>query len=423
MGQKHNKDGAQRLAGTLDNARPQNLRETVTTSISSVSKLPGHLGEFSGRAVGVLTKKDARSVRRRLTIITVLVSLIAMFVAAAGNYYSIPHSPEERTERYFSALHSGDYLAGMPSSAYSTFDMTYLPSAAYRAAGGRVTEFSITGSQNLDSHHSQVHVSATLNGQERTFTLPLERIPKTGPYNDLWEFTTPTYSTLPIDSGVPLTSLSVNGVTVDLPQNRRAQTDSGFRWNIPLLPGSYTFALPEHSYYTLVTSPTVTTPLLEGADQLAPLNLKLSPSPRMWNEANDLVESWLERCESARRLDVEGCPVSKIQKEKSKATISDVQWKLKDRPAFVLEQDTNRPDVWRASRYRPATFELTYLADGKAQRETIDFYISAEVISNGSQADISVGLGGSEESEAALRQTITSEQASKSALEKYSEAL
>ena len=53
----------------------------------------------------------------------------------------------------------------------------------------------------------------------------------------------------------------------------------------------------------------------------------------------------------------------------------------------------------------------------------INFYISAEVVSNGSHADISVGLGGSEESEAALLQAITSEDAAKSTLQKYAETL
>lgn len=420
MGQKK-KDGAQWLARAVKRSRSPHLRETLTTSLERVTKIPGHVGEFSGRAAGILTKKDARSVRLRLTITAVLLSLVAAFVAAVGNYYSLPHTPEDTAERYLSALKEGNYVSGLDRSAYNSFERTYLPNAAYAAAEGRIEDFTLLDTTYTGEEYATVHAEVSVDGQQHHLALPLKLATRTGPFNDLWEFSEPTYRSLTLQAPVALNDLGVNQTAVGLPANRRASSEAGYEWKIPLPPGTYSFSLPDYSYYRLVNPPTVTAPLPGQGSDLQSVELALRPSPRMWEETNTLIESWLERCESARRLNVGGCPTSEIYGSDSTATITDVQWKLLDRPVFFLVQDTQRADTWRASRYRPATFELTYLADGKAQRETINFYISAEVVSNGSHADISVGLGGSEESEAALLQAINSEDAAKSTLQKYAE--
>lgn len=417
------KDGEQWLSRAVQRARPEHLRETFTTSIDRVTKLPGQMGEFSNRAAGVLTAQNARTVRFRLAVTAILVSLVAAIVAAVGNYYSLPHTPEETAEHYLSALEKGDYLAGLDRSAYRSFEYTYLPNAVYRAAEGRIESFSLTGTDYTATDRATARAVVTVDGQEQSLYLPLHQVVRTGPYNDLWEFTAPTYRTLSLTSPVALGSITVNNRAVDLPEGRRSQGDAGFSWQLPLLPGDYSFTLPADSYYTLAGSPAVTADLPGTGTDPALLNLEVRPSPRMWAETNSLVEYWLKRCESARRLDAPGCPTSSTHGSESTADITDVQWELIDRPAFYLVQDAARADTWRASRYRPATFELTYLADGKAQRETIDFYIGARVVSNGSHADISVGLGGSEESEADLRQAINSEEAAKSTLQKYAETL
>lgn len=422
MGQKK-KDGVQWLARAVKRSRSPHLKETLATSLELVTKIPGQVGELSGRAAGVLTKKDARSVRRRLSITAVLLSLLAAFVAAVGNYYSLPHTPEDTAERYLSALKEGNYVSGLDRSAYSSFERTYLSNSAYAAAEGRIEDFTLQGTTYTGGEYATVHADVSVEGQQHHLALPLKLATRTGPFNDLWEFSAPTYKNLTLQAPVALSDLGVNQTSVSLPAGRRAVFEGGFQWKIPLPPGDYSFSLPANSYYRIVNPPTITAPLPGQGSDLQPVDLNLRPSPRMWEETNTIIESWLERCESAQRLNVESCPTSEIYGSDSTATITDVQWKLLDRPVFFLVQDDQRADTWRASRYRPATFEVTYLADGKAQRETINFYISAEVVSNGSHADISVGLGGSEESEAALLQAINSEDAAKSTLQKYAETL
>lgn len=422
MGQKK-KDSVQWLARAVKRSRSPHVREPLTTSLELMTKIPGHVGELSGKAAGVLTQKDSRSVRRRLSITVVLLSLFAAFVAAVGNYYSLPHTPEDTAERYLSALKEGNYVSGLDRSAYSSFDHTYLSNSAYSAAEGRIEDFTLLGSTSTGGEYATVYAEVSVGGQQQNLSLPLKLATRTGPFNDLWEFSAPTYKALTLQAPVALNNLNINQTSVSLPASRRVKSETGFQWNIPLPPGDYSFSLPDNSYYRLVNPPTITAPLPGQGSNLQPVDLVLRPSPRMWEETNTIIESWLERCESARRLNVESCPTSETYGSDSTATITDVQWRLIDRPVFFLVQDDQRADTWRASRYRPATFEVTYLADGKAQRETINFYISAEVVSNGSHADISVGLGGSEESEAALLQAITSEDAAKSTLQKYAETL
>ena len=110
MGQKK-KDSVQWLARAVKRSRSPHVREPLTTSLGLITKIPGHVGELSDRAAGVLTKQDSRSIRRRLTITVVLLSLCAAFVAAVGNYYSLPHTPEDTAERYLSALKEGNYVS------------------------------------------------------------------------------------------------------------------------------------------------------------------------------------------------------------------------------------------------------------------------------------------------------------------------
>ncbi|WP_237243019.1 hypothetical protein [Rothia nasimurium] len=420
MVERKKKDGEQWLARAVSHARPEAVRDTFTTSIQRVSRIPGHVGEFSGRAAGVLTRKDARTVRVRLILTTVFVTLLAVLVAAVGNYLSLTHIPEDSVDRYMSALERGDYIAGIDRGAYSDFTYTYLTNSIYRAAQGRVENYTITGTSKDATGQVTASVLATVAGQDHQLTLPLTQVPRTGPFNDSWQLATPAQSYLTLTAPVALAGVQVNGQSLDLPVTRRTETEAGYQWVIPILPGTYEFTLPSSSYYTLNHADhVITAPLPGQGPATQELTLDVRPSPRMWNETNNLITSWLERCESARRLDVAGCPTSLLYGEDSTATISNVSWELTDRPAFYLVPDRTDPRIWRASRYRQATFEVTYLADGKAQREIIPFYINAEVVSDGAQASISVGLGGSEESEAQLREAITSEDAAKSTLQKF----
>ncbi|MDY6052309.1 MAG: hypothetical protein SPI83_07915 [Rothia sp. (in: high G+C Gram-positive bacteria)] len=401
------------LARAVAQTKPDAVRQTVTTSIERINRIPG-------RAAGILTRKDVQIVRVRLILTTLFVTFLAMLVAAVGNYFSLTRTPEGSVEHYMSALERGDYVAGIDSDAYSNFDYTYLTNSIYRSAPGRVEKYTVTGATEGPDGQAHASVLATIDGQDHEMILPLSKVHRTGPFNDTWDLATPAQSYLTLTAPVALAGVQVNDQSLSLPVTRRTETEAGYQWIIPTLPGTYNFTLPASSYYTLShTDHTVTAPLPGSADNHQELTLQVRPSPRMWNETNNFITSWLERCESARRLDVAGCPTSTLHGSESTATVSNVVWKLTDRPAFYLVPDRTDPRVWRASRYRQATFEVTYLAGGKAQREVIPFYINAEVVSDGNQATINVGLGGSEESEAQVQQAIREEESSTSTLQKF----
>lgn len=390
-------------------ARPRQSHP-FTTSIALVSSLPG-------RATGILTRRDQKTVRRRLSITAVVVAILAVTVASVGNYLSVPHTPEDTVNRYFTALEEGNYLVGIDRSAYS-FTSTYLTDSVYRRAEGRVQDHRVLAT-SISGQQATAEVAVTVDGKEQVLTLPLHLAHKTGPYNDTWVLDVPAHTNFSLVAPVALARVTVNGAPLDLPATRRADDDAGYRWSLPLLPGIYTLDLPADSYYSLVGGEHTLVsalPTLEQEEQ--GLELTLRPSPRMWQETDSLIESWLERCENSRRLRSTGCPASARHGEDSTATIKDVRWNLVSRPSLALIQDSRTPNIWRASKHAPATFEVTYLADGKAQRETVAFYISAQVISDGNQADISVGVGNHRETREELAATITSEGAAQSTLEK-----
>lgn len=394
--------------------RSEHVRDTFSTSVHRV-------GAFSERAAGILTYHDARSVKIRLTLTATLVTVLALVIASVGNYYSLPHSPEEAADRYMQALQNGDYVAGLDEEAYGSFTHTYLTNTIYGSAQERVESYTILGSAPGLNGEADVFVRATINGQEHEVKLPFVLEPRSGPFNDTWKLAAPAQNYLLLTAPVDLSELAVNSHTMSLPKTRRLVTDGHYSWLIPLLPGTYTVSLPSTSYYLLSpVESTVVSSLLDGSGETTQVHLELRPSPRMWREANELIDSWLSRCESSRRLDVVGCPTSAIHGKDSTATISDVQWKLVSRPAFYLIQDSNNPGLWHASEYDQAVMELTYLADGKAQREIIRFTIDVEVVSDGSQADMSVGLGHERSSREELRESVSRDALSRSTLHRFS---
>ncbi|WP_421084299.1 hypothetical protein [Rothia nasimurium] len=435
---KHTETGEEAPRRSRSHAPIGQAKEGLTTSIQKVAKFSEQVGDFgelvgdftekvgdiTGRAAGILTSRDARIVRVRLSLTALLVTLLALVVAAVGNYYSLPHTPEETVDRYLAAQVRGDYTSSINRPAYS-FGSTYLTNAIYSAAEGRIDSYTITGTRIDGPGIAQVSVEAVVDGHSHAFTLPLTLEPRTGPFNDLWVISTPTHAALTLTSPVALASVRINDQPLTLPVTRRTADANGYNWSVPTPPGTYTFSLPSNSYYTLgSTGPSITIPFpgdeATSLDHQA-LTLDVRPSPRMWNEANDLVTAWLERCERSRRLESPGCPSSQLHGEDTTETIRNVRWELTSRPAFVLEQDSQKPDTWHASRYRPATFTVTYTADGQAQRETIDFFINAEIVSDGTFADIRVGLGGQEETEAQVRQAEETEAANQSTLEQVAD--
>ncbi|MFW0183840.1 hypothetical protein ACN082_10125 [Rothia sp. CCM 9417] len=417
---ERDKNEEQRSARSVLHAHGEQLRENFSASVQKVGRFSGQVGEFSERAAGILTRRDARSIKIRLTLTALFVSVLALVIASVGNYYSLPHSPEEAAEQYIQALQRGDYIDGLDEEAYRSFTYTYLTNTIYSSAQGRVESYTILSSAPEPDDHAEVTVRALANGQEHDFVLPFVLEPRSGPFNDTWKLATSAQNYLQLTTPVDLSEITVNGHSLSLPKTRRLRVDGGYSWLVPLLPGAYTVSLPSTSYYVL--SPverTVTSPLPDGSNEISPLNLEVRPSPRMWRETDELIDSWLSRCESSRRLDVVGCPTSAIYGNDSTVTISDVQWKLVSRPAFYLVQDTAKPSLWHASEHEQAVMDLTYLADGKAQREIITFTIDAEVVSDGNHADISVGLGDKKTSREELQESVSDDVLSQPTLQQF----
>lgn len=357
---------------------------TLTSSIALVGMLPR-------RASGILTRKDRKTVRLRLALTAILVSILAVLVASVGNYFSLPHSPEQSVNRYLSALEEGDYIRGLDRSSYS-FGSTYLTDSIYRKATGRVSDYRVLDTQ-VEGTKATVKVAVTVQGVEKELSLPLRLVEKSGPYNDTWVLDTPSQTSVTLTAPLALSQLSVNGATLDLPATRRATDGDGQHWAIPFLPGSYSLDLPEDSYYSLVGGAQTLEVALPTLPVLTDrVSFTLRPSRRMWSETDALIQSWLDRCSESRRLYTTGCPAPGRQ-GLDEGDVSEVRWRQVSRPALYLLQDDQKPDTWAASRYAPAVFEVTYRYRGKAQRETVSFYIDAQVVSDGSQADISVGLG------------------------------
>lgn len=417
---ERDKDGEQRSARSALHTHGEQIRETFSASVQRMGRFSDQIGEFSERAAGILTRRDARSVKIRLTLTALLVSVLALIIASISNYYSLPHSPEEAADRYMRALQEGDYIEGLDEEAYNSFTHTYLTNTIYGSARGRVEGYTVLGAIPGPDGRMDVTVRATVNNQDYTFSLPFEMESRTGPFNDTWKLSAPAQNYVQLNTPVGLSEIMVNGQPLGLPATRRLPTDESYVWLIPLLPGTYTVSLPASSYYLLSpVEQTIVSPLPEGSQVISQLNLQVRPSPRMWRETDALISSWLSRCESSRRLDVVDCPTSALYGKDSTITISNVRWKLVFRPAFYLVQDPSDPSRWHGSRHEPAVMELTYIADGQAQREIINFTIDADVVSDGSHADISVGLGGKTTSREQLQEATKNEAASRSTLQRF----
>lgn len=417
---ERDKEGRQRNPRSALHTRSEHVRETFSASVQRVGRLSDHMGEFSHRAAGILTRQDAQSVRTRLSLTALLVTVLALLITSVGNYYSLPHSPEEAADRFMGALQQGDYVKGLDEEAYSSFAHAYLTNTIYSSAENRVESYTVLGSTPGTDGQVNVAVRATIDGQDHELSLPFVMEPRTGLFNDTWKLAASTQNYLKVTSPVELTDIAVNHHTLELPVTRRTSSETGYAWVFPLLPGTYTVSLPETSYYVLSPAEyTVVSPLPGEGQVTAHLTLDIRPSPRMWRETDELIDSWLKRCESSRRLDTPGCPTSALHKKDSTATVSDVRWELISRPAFYLVQDPSDPTRWHASHYEQASMQLTYLADGKAQREIIKFTIDADVVSKGNQADISVGLGNKKTSKEELQEASSHDVASRSTLQRF----
>ncbi|GAA1742348.1 hypothetical protein HF984_07830 [Rothia terrae] len=362
---------------------------------------------------GILSVKDKVVVRNRLLIVAVALALVGAIVAGVANYITTNRTPEEAVDSYLGAVERGSYFSAVDRAAFSRDNFVYIKSSAYRVAEHRVQEHRITKVTHSDADHAQAYLEVKVDGKWSSAVLPLKQTHKKGIFNDAWVLDQPAEVNQEVTAQFPVDELTVNGKTTGFGASKTTRNDdAGSAWDLVLLPGAYSIDTPQDSYYRIQDAPReVIIPL--GAVEAPQVSLTFKPSPRMWSETNEKISEQLAKCASSRSLAPEGCPASTKYDDagiplsekpadnqsaksspdaSSKARIADVRWKLVDRPALVLEQSDEGPTSWASSRYEPAVFELTYTANGKAQRETIEFEIDAQVKSTGKNADITVSF-------------------------------
>lgn len=362
---------------------------------------------------GVLSVRDKIKVRNRLIVVAVALSLVGALVAAVANYITTNRTPEEAVDSYLGAIERGSYFSAVDRAAFSRDDLVYIKSSAYRAAEDRVQEHRINKVVHTDSDHAQAYLDVKVNDKWSPAILPLKQTHKKGIFNDAWVLDQLAEVNQEVTASFPIDELTVNDRATGFGAGKTTRNDeAGSAWDLVLLPGSYSIATPKDSYY-LIDSAQRKINIPFGAVENPSVNLTFKPSPRMWSETDEKIAERLAKCTDSRNLSPEGCPASTKYDRSgmplaensaegedakgspsptSQARIANVRWKLVDRPALVLEQGQDGPTSWISNKYEPATFELTYTADGKAQRETIKAEIDAQVKSTGKNADITVSF-------------------------------
>lgn len=396
--------------------------------------------------LGLLSRREVRSVRRRLAWTAFALVLIAGVLAAVGNTFLVNHTPEQAVEKYLAELRDGRYLTGIGRDAYGVPATSYLSDAAYAAGAGRVEAFTLVGMDGAgQKEHRNITALVRTSLGTDAVTFPVRLVDRPGPFNDSWEVDGPRYGMLEVSSTVMVPGVGVNGVVANLRHGETGVGESGYgvmrhepepgyphgaleaalgevpaaeglqpqgpreaavRWRIPALPGQYAYGTEGLPYYSLRAAPPPTeVGMLDDAAHR--VDLPLRPSPRMWSEADREIEEWLAACTASTLPDPSGCPSSRAlaRGDVEREEIENVEWGAPERPALALLQDaagdpTGR--TWEASGHAPGRVELRYEVGGQARSETLTFPIQARVVSDGRTAQITVGLPDSEESQAPL---------------------
>lgn len=340
------------------------------------------------KTAGILTQAESRSLRRRLFWAAIGVALIGTLIAGIGNYLSATRTPAEAVEKYLTQLHQGSYYKTIDRSAYTDRSKVFLTNSIYRESPARVEDFSVEKITEIGDQ-ATVETQVSLAGKTENVSFDLVKDHKAGIFNDTWRLAQPGEKMQTMSNDFYLDRISVNGSTVKLKEAETKKKDDLVIWDMALLPGIFTLDLPADSYYSLVGGPQKIQ-LGIAQDQLDPVQLKVRPSYRMWSETDQAIKDWLQECLGSSSLGSAGCP---SVKEPAEGRITQVKWALKDRPIMYLEEGESQPGIWRASKYKPATFTVTYRLDGEERRETIEADIEATVISSGSDVSIEVSAG------------------------------
>lgn len=365
-------------------------------------------------ATGIISRAERKLVRRRLAQVAVALTFLGALIAGLGNYLTLDSTPERAVNSYLRSLQHGNYLNGVDRSVYRDPSTVLLKNSMYRAATDRIEDYEVLGVQESGST-AQAAVRIRINGQDSRVDLPLKRVPQSGIFNDSWrpDFAHQTYESL--GSQVPLDSVAVNGIKLSLGGEPRVDDSvEHTSWNIPLLPGTYEFSMPDDSYYALTTGPQkVTVGIMQK--ETNPVELKVRPSPKMVEETEQSIQSWINLCTQSRSLNPADCPsslkysqdgmkvdpsapasastspTSPVSSASEGARIRNVQWKLISRPTLSLKPGKDASH-WVASQHAPAVFQVSYTVDDEEQVEKVSVNIQAEVVSTGDRAEISAQM-------------------------------
>lgn len=365
-----------------------------------------------GEVVGVLTAEQSRRLRRTLLRWLVVVVALVTVVSSAVNWVVVEREPQDPVDAWLTGIEEGRSRQLLSRDEAVRHDPTLdvFPNRVYRHAAGRVSGHEILGVRQ-DGERAEVRARVRWDGREEEHTYRVHRVERTGPFNDRWELDERDAAPLSVHLPAAVDELSVNGQSVPLRGDDRVPDPQGpgGAWRFEALPGEYAVGLPGNSYYA-VAEPLAPRTVAFRAPRPLSVTVRLTPSPRMWQETEERIRAWLQACMAAAEPAPEGCPASRrytaageplapdpavsLPPGRAGAEITDVQWRLVSRPALVLVPDEGDPLRWHADPYRPAVAELSYREDGEQVVERIDFHVRATVRSAGSSAEITVGPGG-----------------------------
>ena len=356
-----------------------------------------------------------RSLRRPLLVVVVLMVVVVVAWTTLINFLTVSRDPQDPVDEYFDRLEGGSarqVLAPL-SSVRKDPTIQILPNPVYRNAADRPAGHDVVATA-VHGNTADVTVDVRMgDGQECRLTYTVHKRRAWGALNDSWQLHERDNATVRVHLPAELDSLAVNGRTVrpDGAALRATDGSPARTWQFEGLPGVYRIGLPEHSYYVAGNDASNRIDIRDPRP--VAIDLDLTPSPRMWQSADDEVTRAIEHCESSPLVDAQRCPLpdevaagtaasATEAAPASSATprpaggprvITDATWELESRPPLVLQPDTGQPLQYHAQRYRPAVAKVTY-RDGEGQEvsERVRFGVEVSVHSTGDRAQTRVRL-------------------------------
>ncbi|MGQ1838382.1 hypothetical protein ACT4S2_07980 [Kocuria turfanensis] len=365
----------------------------------------------------VLTAEDAHGLRRTLLTWLAAVVVLVTGLSSAFNWFFVDRAPQDPVHTWLGGLEDGRsrQLLSRAEAVVADPTLNIFANRVYRNAAGRISGHEVL---RVDVQGDRAEIRARVwwddpaggeRVREEVHTYGVHRVERSGPFNDHWELDSPDVAPLAVHLPAPLDEISVNGESIRPDPDERVPdpTGPGGAWRFEALPGDYAIGLPGNSYYRVpVPLPPVRVAFRDPRP--ASVDLRIEPSPRMWQETEERITQWLRTCMASEELAPEGCPASTRRTgpeespdaaaglpdgdEAAGPGITDVRWRLVSRPALVLVGSPEDPLRWVADPYRPAEARLSYLEDGEPVTERVEFPVLATVRSTGQSAEISVGL-------------------------------